>query len=475
MACALARYFLPAALLLFPGFVVASPLRSSLSSGLSSEALSLRLGLDRGASLLRLGLDARGETSFYSGCLELSSPATPGLRFAAGPGSPSGSLRFLADPLSPSPLSASPKIEVDGSLTSRRAVLGLDAGPLSFFALGEGKGPVAFSSRPFSARSLGSGSGGCSLKLEALGMEAEFLGAALFAEDARPGEGWRPEPSSSPALGASEGGSPLFDAALLLRREAGSSSSLAAAGFSWGRLAGEAAALRLESRERSGPLELALRAGAAAPRFRGLAGEKPDKLLAASATARLELAGSSSLSASLAAEAESRGSRYAPLWGEEGSASLSFPLVLDSGRFFATSFSLQRSAEGEVGGSWSCSVERRARGEGGFESARASSKLRWAEAIEGLDLAFSSELRGPGELPALGLELSLRLFDQDLPSSPVVASLGASLALPFGKGARLVLEASAPSAGIELSPRVEGGRASALEFSLRYKARAAFE
>ena len=435
----------------------------------------MRLAFVRGASQIMLGLDAQNGYSNYSACLELVSPTNPSLRLAAGPGSPSGSLRFLLDPVSCASLSRSPIIEIDSSLSSRRVALGLDAGPLSFFALGEGKGPVVFSSRPSATRSLGAGSGGCSLKLEAFGAKAELIGAVSFAKDREPGEGWRPDPASSPQLDASEGGSPLFDAALIIRRQGIHSSSLAAAAFSWGRLAGEAVAFRLESRERSGPLELALRAGIADPRFRVLFGERTNKLLGACADARLELIGPSCLSVSLAAEAEGQGSRYAPLWGEEGSAALSFPLVLDSGRVFETAFAARRLAEGEPEGIWSCTIKRWVGDDRGSESARVSSKLRWSTGIEGLDLAFATELRGRGNLPYFGLELSLKLFNNGLPASPVVAQGGASLGLPFGQGRYILLGASLPKTGIELAPRIEDQTTKALELSLRYKASFAVE
>jgi len=435
----------------------------------------MRLGFAKEGSLLRLALDAQGEFSYYSGCLELVSPTNQGLRLAVGPGSPSGSLRFLANPVSCTSLSASPIVDIDGSFSSRRAALGLDAGPLSFFALGEGEGPVAFSSRPSPPRNLGASSGGCSLRLEALGIKAELIGAASFAKDRTPSEGWRPDPASSPALSASEGGSPLFDAALVLRHEVGSSSSLVAAAYSWGRLAGEAAAFRLESRETSGPLGLALRASFADPRFRCLFGERTKKLLGASADARLELFGPSYLYVSLAAEAEGQGLHYAPLWEEEGSAALSFPLVLDSGRFLETSFATRNSAEGEAESSWACAIKRRIRDDRSSASVCFSSKLRWAAEIEGLDLTFATELGGRGALPSFGLELSLELFEKGLPSSPVVATGGASVKLPLGWEGNLLLKASLPVAGIELAPRIEGETPKALEFSLRYKARIAVE
>lgn len=464
---------LAAALSLPAAFILASPPRETLSSSLSSDSLSLRWAYARDASRIVLGLDARDGLSQHSGCLELVSPANPRLRLAAGPGSPSGSLRFLADPVSSASLAASPSVDIDSSLRSRRAALGLDAGPLSLFAFGEGEGPVAFSSRSCAGRSLGAGSGGCSLELAALGVTAELIGAASFPEERKRGEGWSPDPASSPSLRASEGGSPLFDAALVVRRSCATSSALAAAACSWGRLAGGAAAFRLETSGRAGPLELALRASSADARFRTLFGGGADKLLSASADARLDLAGSSRLSVSLSSDAESRGARYAPLWGGEGSASLCFPLVIDSGRVFETSFAERRGAEGETDGCWSCAIKRRAERDRFSESASLSSKLRWAAGIEGLDLTFASELEGRRGLPSFGLELSLKLFDKGLSSSPVVAQGGASLSLPFGEGGIITLEAALPRAGVELSPRVEGDATKAPEFSLHYKARVA--
>jgi hypothetical protein len=435
----------------------------------------MRLGLAEEGSFLRLALDAHEGISYYSGCFELVSPTNQGLRLAVGPGFPSGSLRFLADPVSCASLSVGPIIDIDGSFNSRRAALGLDAGPFSFFALGEGEGPVAFSSRTSPFRSLGASSGGGSFRIEAFGIMTEFIGAASFAEDRTPSEGWRPDPASSPALGASEGGSPLFDTALVLRREAGSSSALVAAAYSWGRLAGEAAAFRLESRERSGPLELALRASFADPRFRCLFGERTKKLLGASADARLELVGPSCLSISLAAETVGQGLRYAPLWEEEGSAALSFPFVLDSGRFLETRFVTRKSAEGEAAGSWACAIKRFIRDDSSSESVSLVSKLRWAAGIEGLDLAVATELKSRRALPSLGFELSLKLFDKGLALSPVVAAGGASVELPFGREGSLLLKASLPVAGIELAPRIDGETHKALEFSLRYKAMIAVE
>jgi hypothetical protein len=140
-----------------------------------------------------------------------------------------------------------------------------------------------------------------------------------------------------------------------------------------------------------------------------------------------------------------------------------------------TSFATRNSAEGEAESSWACAIKRRIRDDRSSASVCFSSKLRWAAEIEGLDLTFATELGGRGALPSFGLELSLELFEKGLPSSPVVATGGASVKLPLGWEGNLLLKASLPVAGIELAPRIEGETPKALEFSLRYKARIAVE
>lgn len=469
--CLFSLAFLGAAPPSFPQLMSAS-----LSSELRSDDLALRLGLSRGFSRLYLGLDADDEGSRLR--LALSLLGAQGASFLAGPGSVAGSLRLLCDPTSPSSLRRAPPLDIDSSLESRRAVLGLDCGELSLFAAAEDEG-------------FGAACGGIALGLPGPGLDAQVLAAASFAEDSGASSSWRAESASSRALCVSEGGLPIGEAALLLERRTEKGRGLAAVVGSYGRLAGPGLAFRLEARELAGPLDLRLCAGGSSLGFRALFGERLERQLGAIAEARLELYEDSSLTLKAETESIGRGCYYAPLWGGEASLALVLPLGLTGGFSVDTGLSGELSPEGEGKGSSSLALKRRIRSPANAE-ARETASLRadlglssgqdGLGIIDGLNLGYQTELEWRKGSPALRLDLNLELFEKGLSASSVIAKAAMSIALPFGKDGSLELEAALPESGLVLEPLIKSAgstsstapRAQVPVFSLRYRARALF-
>jgi hypothetical protein len=451
---------------------------ASLSSDLGAEALSMRLGLGLGLSRLYVGLKADDEGSTLKSALSLSG-FEGGARLLAGPGSIAGSLRFLCDPTSPTSLRPGKPVDIDSSLESCRAVAGLECGELSLFAASEGEG-------------TGASCGGIALglPLPALGMEAQLLASASFAEDQESSGSWRAAPEESRALSASEGGLPIGDAAIIVERKTTKSRCLAAVAGSYGRLAEPGLAFRLEARELAGPLDLRLASGASSIGFKNLFGERQKKVLGATAEALFSLYEDSSLSLKAETESIGRGCYYSPLWGGEAKLDVVLALGRDTGFSLEAGFSGELSPEGEGKGGSSLSFKRRIRGNARTEAKEAaalSADLGYASdpagqwAIDGLELGLSTDLEGSTGLPALGLNASLELFEKGLLASGVKAKAAISFAFPFGKGGSLELEAALPESGLLLEPRLCAETASSPAaaadadpvpvFSLRYRAR----
>jgi hypothetical protein len=437
------------------------------AADLRAEALALRLGAGRGDSCLGLGLEADGDGAVFEACLRASGGPDGDFGLAAGPGSASGSLRFLVDPCSAAALSPGPLLELDRSLASRCGVLGLRAGGLSLFALARESGPLAFAARPESAAGLPEASaGGASLAFERGNLRLEALAAASRVEARPEPSGWIPDPYSSSALGACEGEPLLAEGALILRGRRERGESLAAAAASYGRLSGTALALRLESREAEGPLELRLRAAASSPAFRALFGEAERRLFGASAEARLALRRASALSAALGAEAEGRGRRLAPLWSRSAKAKLVSPLGSEPGRVFEAALEARRGPAGEGTMSMAAAI-RRSRDS---SSARLGVSLGWDGASVRLALELSSRAAWMGSLPELGLDLRVERSEGGASPGAAVAKGGFSLALPWGEGGSLELSAELPGGGLPLEPLPDGSSPPGLELGLRYRA-----
>jgi hypothetical protein len=450
----------------------AETIGGSLSSTLYEDSLALRLGLGRGPSYLGLGLDSSEDGAFLEGCLFLAADREGGPSLAAGPGSASGSLRLLADPASTTALSMGAPVALDRSLESRTAVLDLQAGPLSLFGIAGGRGPIAFASKARGEeRSMGAVAGGFSLGIARDAYRIEALTAASYAKPAAPSSGWQPDAYASPALNSCGAGEPLAEAALLVERSGKEGGALAALSGSYGALAGPALAFRLQARETVGPLDLRIRAAAASPGFRVLFGAPERRLAGAAAEARLAMRRASSVSVSAEAEAAGQGLRYAPSWGESAAVKLVLPLGIETVGAVESRLEARFPAEGERGGSCAFAYGRGEAEEGG--QARVEARLDWGRAVEGLELALSTEAAARGGLPSLCLDLGLELFDGGRASSPVLAKGGLGLALPCGLGGFLELDVDLPEAGVALEPRAAppGGPApTELAFRLRYKA-----
>jgi hypothetical protein len=452
-----------------------APLGGKASWTLCENASTMRLGLESGPAYLGLGVDASEDGSYFLGCLQAGGDRGDGSCLLAGPGSSSGSLRFLVDPASTTLLSPGAPVSLDRSLSSRTSIAFLRAGPLSLFGLCEGEGPFAFASRPEGAeRSMGAAAGGASLCFELPEYRFEALASASYAKERSPASGWRPEPYASPALEADDTGRPVTQTAFIVERGRADGGALVAVSSSYGELAGAAGALRVQAREESGDMGLRLSAAAADPSYRALYGKPEEKLLGAAAELSLFMRRSASLTLSAELEAEGRGLRYAPLWGRGKALKLVLPLSAEHYRFLETRLEAKRSAEGDTRGSSSFTMKSGKAEEGG--AAAAGAKLEWERRFDGLEFSLSTDLAGKGGLPALGLDIGLELFDGASEASPVLAKGGIDLSFPCGESGALRLDVDLPETGAVLAPRAHGpaGKGAAAEvepvFSLRYKA-----
>jgi hypothetical protein len=435
----------------------------------------MRLGLHTGAAYIGLGMDSSEEEAFFEGCLQLGENAERGPWFVAGPGYSAGSLRLLADPTSTTAFSSGPPVALDRTLDSRSAIVGLRAGPLALFGVGQGKGPLAFASRgEAEGRSPGAAAGGFSLCMLRSEYRVEALAASSFAKTPSPISGWKPDPYSAPALNSGEAATPITQAALLVERRGERSGALIALSGSYGELAGPAGALRLQAREEAGDLGLRLRAAAAGPGYRALFGKPEERLAGAAAELRLAMRRSASLSVALETEAEGKGLRYAPLWGESKSLRLVLPLSLNSYRFLEAAIEAKRSAEGERSGSSSLSMKSGRAEEGG--AAKVCAVVDWVRRFEDLVLSLSTDLATAKGLPSLGLDVGLELFDGGEAASPVLAKGGIGFAFPCGERGELSIDADLPESGVPLEPRLdrqvdqEGRKNFGPVLRLRYKA-----
>jgi hypothetical protein len=410
----------------------------------------MRLSLGGSASFFGAGLETEGSGTELSACLRYK--AEGGFELLAGPGSASGPIRLLVDPTTAACLSLGPPVEVDRSLESKTRVLGLGAGQLSLFGISRGGGD------PQSIDAAAAG-----LCWEAEGGSGGFCAAAAasYGPPEAAAEGWRSDPAGEPGAAAFDGRDPAISLALIDSCRGEAASALASIAATWGRLSGPSLAFRLESRSRTGPLELGFAAGAASPRFRELAGGRLPRLFLASGEARLELRRAAALSASLAAQAEGKGFSLAPRWSEKGSLALEAPAGRE-GRKLETRLEAESGAEGGL--SWALAFESRS-GDSALSPVQ-SARVEGIASVEagkgGLELSLETGLEAKGRLPALGLQLSISLPDLGSSKAPVLAKGAAKAALPFGQASSLELSLALGEAGMALGPQPQGaaGRAS---------------
>lgn len=434
-----------------------APPTASAEASLGPGALALRLSLDGASAHAGLGLEAKEEEMGIVGALSLASADDRSARLVAGPGSASGAARLLVDPTSPSPLSSGPPVELDASLQSRSSVLGLSSESAALFAIAEGRGIE---------RDLHAAALGLSFGLDGAAGGLSGVVAASCDGPATESSGWRPDPSASPSMIAADGERPMASAGLVAQRRGPSGSSLAALAASYGRLAGLGLALRLESRERAGPLSLSVAAGAAGSSFRQLSGPRQGRLFEAAAEARLALRRAASIGAAVEVMAEGAGLSYAPSWGRKGSLRLILP-ILGAARVFDARLEAESPAGGAALGGLSCALSSAA--------ASLGASLRWDDALAGVKLSLRTRLAYEGGLPELGLDLALELLDKGKAESPVKATGGLRLDLPLRPGSSVLLEAALPEEGLVLAPGVGSDRVSGLALSLRYRVSSALD
>ncbi|MGA2546635.1 MAG: hypothetical protein ABSF43_08820 [Rectinemataceae bacterium] len=434
-------------------------LRGSAYSSLCEDELAMRISLAGSSSYLGLGLEAKGEDRGLAACFSVESADEADTGIVAGPGSVSGITRVLVDPTSPTSLSQGPLVELDKSLESRTSILGLRAGPVSLFALAKGKGV---------ARDLEAAAAGLSYGISAPGGSVSAIAAASYGKAAASASGWRPDPSVCPASNCID--RPCFSAALVAERHDDRAASLLALAASHGRLAGPGIAFRLESREILGPVRLRLAAGAAGSSFRELVGPRQERLLDASAEARIAMRRASSLTASLETQAKGESLLYAPLWGRKGGLSLVLPTGGGAGSYVETRFEADSPSEGTSCGSWSMALVRKTDERPASSSATLGGSLRWDSVLSGVNLSLKTELAGKDGLPALGLDLSLDLFDRGRLESPVLATGALRVEFPFGREASLALDVALPEKGVILAPSCAEVHAARPVFCIRYRA-----
>lgn len=443
-------------------------MRASAYSSLGAGDLSMRLSLGGPFGYAGVGLEAKGEELGLEGALNLQAPDGGGARLIAGPGSASGPLRLLVDPTSPTPLSAGETVELDRSFESRTSVLEFGAGPLSLFALSKGNGI---------ARALEAAAAGLACGFSGSRGGIHFVAAASREGEAAESSGWRPDPSGAPASSLVDPARAGYGAALVADSRSGSNVSAFSVAATYGRLDVPSLAFRLESREVMGLCDIRLAASSAAPSFRELAGPREERLLDASAEARLAMRRASSLAASIEAQAKSGSLLYAPMWGRKGTLRLILPV--GGGGILDTSLDAERKPEGAGAGTWSLALVEKAEEKGASRmktsftsSLRLCGSLQWDSSFRGLGLEIETELAGDEGLPALGLDLSLDLFDGGRRESPALATGGASLEFPFGHDASLELKLSLPERGIVLAPAPSTGPSSVERPVIRVRYRA---
>ena len=434
------------------------PARASAYASLGAQALAMRLSLAVASSYLGFGIEAKEGEMGLAGCLSLGTLEGKGTGILLGPGSVSGITRVLVDPTSPTALSQGSPVELDKALESRTSVLGLHAGPVSLFALAEGAGL---------SRELGASAVGMSCGVSGPDGGLSAIAAVSYGKAATPASGWRPDPSACPAAIIVD--QPAFSAALVANRQGGMGASLMALAASYGRLAGPGIAFRMESREIFGPIRLRVAAGVAGSAFRELLGPRQEKLVDVIAEARLSMRRSSSLSAVVETQATASGLLYAPLWGKRGSLALVLPTGGGAGSFFQSRVEVDGPSEGPKGGSWSMQLVGKDKEYGASSQASISGSLHWETALSGLNLSLETELFGQGGFPVLGLDLTLEFFGGGKPESPVAATGGLLIVLPFGRGASLELDVSLPEKGLVLAPSVATAQTDPLVVGIRYR------
>ena len=458
-----------------------APPSGKLHLDLDDESLLGRLQFTlQGASTFGLLFDADERGFRLVGALEAESSDRAASRIVAGPGSACGALRLSANPASlSSGLDGVGCVELDSALASGTAVLGLDAGPFSAFALERGAGAgVALrrSGSPVSEPDTGSkpeaAAAGFGLVLPCAEGLVRGTASVSLRSGRAGGDGWRPDPPPDPA------GS-VLNCALLRELRWPSGWAVAGLAASYGRLEGRSLAARLEAVERRGGLSLRLAGGAAGANYRDLYGSRPLHDLGLAGDLRAVIEGAARVDASVRLESKpveappagpmpagawspvladrSYGiALTAPLSRPGQSADLSLDFERSPGAAPLLTFGLGLSiAERSDAVLWRCrwSGELRQGGSGG-------------SGIDGLSFALSASrgMLSGRRGPLMDLDLGLDLLEAGSFGAPVVADLGFDFWLPLASAARVGLGVDLPQARLGLEtpgcPRNEGAKLS---------------
>ncbi|HUW41381.1 MAG TPA: hypothetical protein VMV90_10240 [Rectinemataceae bacterium] len=449
------------------------------------ESLRSRLLLGApGSSRLAVMLDEGENGARLVGSFDFEAEGS-GTRVAAGPGSASGALRLLADPayLS-SGLDARPGVELDSSLSSGTAVLGVEAGALSVFALERGAGagivlPATGSvlGEPQGASPPEAAAAGLGLTLPWGGGSIGTVASASLRTGRAGGEGWRPDPSpDSPGL--------VVDLGLLRTLNWPSGRAAVGLAASQGRVEGPGLAARIEAEERRGAFSLRAAAGAAGSGFRGLYGSKPLNELGVAADLRLILRRSAALGLGLRLKSKPAStateSEAAPGWdsgGAERSARLSFAAPLPQyGRSLDLSCAVENGADVPAALRLGMALAASLRSEAGLWRSRWGAELRFGgesgPGFDGLSLSLTAGRTPPQDVlgPELEARLGLELLDGGAAEAPALADLGIDLWLPLRSSSRLGLGVDVPSPGFRLD-RLDAAPAGEAKLSLSYRCR----
>ncbi|MGO8694645.1 MAG: hypothetical protein ACLQMF_13370 [Rectinemataceae bacterium] len=456
----------------------------------------LRFGM-AGPSYFALLLDEEERGSRLVGALDIEarSSAFDSSRLVVGPGSASGALRLLVDPAYLSTgLDGADCVELDSSLSSGTAVLGLEAGPFSAFALERGAGAGIVFPRsgsltceaelpsPPEAAAAGMGfslpwGGGTLCAFTSLSLRAGRAGA----------EAWKPDPAPDSA-------GLVFDLGVVrIRRWDSGWVAMGLAG-SQGRIEGPGLAARIEAEERRGVLGFRAAAGAVGSGFRDLYGSRPLYELGAAADLRLALrraatltlgfrlkskatAGGVALTAADTGEALDA-SAAASSWDSElaqRSARVSLLAPLPRyGRTVDLSWALERGADAATAVLLDIGLSVSERLPSGLWHCRWGGELRFGgdrgPGFDGLSFSLSAGRSPPAGSsgPFIDMTFGLELLEGGMSYSPAIADLGIDLWLPLRDSSRLGLGLDAPSSGLFLD-RLEAGPGDGPKLSLSYR------
>jgi hypothetical protein len=450
----------------------------------------LRLGMPD-SSYLALLLDEEERGARLVGALDLESESGFPIssRIVAGPGSASGALRLFADPAYLSMgLDDNACVELDTSLSSGTAVLGVEAGSFSAFAMERGTGAGIVFPRSGSVTREAELPSPPEAAAAGLGFSLPWgegslrtIAAVSLRTGRAGGDGWKPDPPPDPA-------GLVVDLGVLRTRSWASGRATLGLAASQGRIEGPGLAARIEAEDMRGALSLHAAAGASGGGFRDLYGSKPRYELGAATDLRLALRKAATLSLALRLKAKrtqsstlletSYADAASPFWDSElaqRSARLSLVAPLPRyGRSMDLSCAVESGANAPTAMLFGLGLAASERSAAGLWRRRWGGELRFGgdhgPGFDGLALSLSAGRSPPTGVygPLIDMTLGLELFEGGRSDSPAIADLAIDLWLPLRESSRLGLGVDVPSPGLYLD-RLATGPGKGPKLSLSYQ------